>query len=231
MTSFLNAVARYGVPSRVRTDHGGENRDVCVMMNIFRGSGRGSAIRGRSVHNQRIERLWVDMWRGLTNVYYNLFHFLEAEGILDIDDEMHIWALHFVYVPRINRHLSAFTRQWNNHGLRTEQHQTPMQIFVRGCLEQQGRQSTAMDEIFGRTAGPANETLFQTPAAESISQEAPVFEEQLLPLASQSRFSLDSVALEQLVAQINPLGGSRGQLGVDVLQRVLSFLMPLNPQQ
>ncbi|KAK9977235.1 hypothetical protein ABG768_019056 [Culter alburnus] len=51
MTSFLNAVERYGVTSRVRTDHGGENRDVCVMMNILRGSGRGSAIRGRSVHN------------------------------------------------------------------------------------------------------------------------------------------------------------------------------------
>ncbi|XP_016348515.1 uncharacterized protein LOC107693586 [Sinocyclocheilus anshuiensis] len=77
MNCFLNAVARYGVPSRIRTDHGGEN-NVCVMMNIFRGSERGSAIRGRSTHNQRIERLWGDMWRGLTNVYYNLFHFLES---------------------------------------------------------------------------------------------------------------------------------------------------------
>lgn len=90
MNCFLNAVARYGVPSRVRTDHGGENNDVCVMMNIFRGSERGSAIRGRSTYNQRIERLWGDMWRGLTNVYYNLFHFLESKGIVDIDNEMHL---------------------------------------------------------------------------------------------------------------------------------------------
>ncbi|KAI5607880.1 hypothetical protein C0J50_9764, partial [Silurus asotus] len=81
MNYFLNAVARYGVPSRVRTDHGGENNDVCVI-NIFRGSER-----GRSTHNQRIERLW-----GLTNVYDNLFHFLESEGIVDIDNEMHLWA-------------------------------------------------------------------------------------------------------------------------------------------
>lgn len=103
MNCFLNAVARYGVPSRVRTDHGGENNDVCVMMNIFRGSERGSAIRGRSTHNQRVERLWGDMWRGLTNVYYNLFYFLESEGIVDIDNEMHLWALHYVYLPRINR--------------------------------------------------------------------------------------------------------------------------------
>lgn len=61
MNCFLNAVAMYGVPSRVRTDHGGENNDVCVMMNIFRGSERGSAFRGRSTHNQRIERLWGDV--------------------------------------------------------------------------------------------------------------------------------------------------------------------------
>lgn len=169
-------------------------------------------------------------WRGLTNVYYNLFHFLETEGILDIDNEMHIWALHFVHVPRINRRLPAFTRQWNNYGLRTE-HQTPMRIFVRGCLEQQGQRTTAMEEIFGRTAGPAKETVLQALAAESSSQEAPVFDWPEGLAVPQSDFTLDSAALEQLVAQINPLGGSRGQLGVDVLRNVLSLLTSLNSQQ
>ncbi|KAF3835804.1 hypothetical protein F7725_028362 [Dissostichus mawsoni] len=80
----------------VRTDHGGENNSVCLMMNIFRGSHRGSALRGRSTHNQRIERLWGDLWRGVSNVYYDLFNFLENEGIIDIDNEMHMWALHYV---------------------------------------------------------------------------------------------------------------------------------------
>ncbi|KAF7701116.1 hypothetical protein HF521_002281 [Silurus meridionalis] len=164
MNCFLNAVARYGVPSRVRTAHGGENNDVYVMMNIFRGSERGSAIRGRSPHNQLIERLWGDMWQGLTNVYYILFQFLESKGIVDIDNEMHLWALHYVYLPKINRDLTAFIRQWNIHGLRTERHQTPMQIFVRGCLEQQGQRTTAMQEIFGRGAGSAAETVVQGPS-------------------------------------------------------------------
>ncbi|XP_067110770.1 uncharacterized protein [Osmerus mordax] len=120
MDCFMNAVTRYGVPSRVRTDHGGENNAVCLFMNIFRGSGRGSALRGRSKHNQRIERLWGDLWRGLTNVYYHLFNFLESEGIVDIDNEMHVWALHYVYLPRINRDMADFCNQWNHHGLRTE---------------------------------------------------------------------------------------------------------------
>ncbi|KAI4810763.1 hypothetical protein KUCAC02_013694 [Chaenocephalus aceratus] len=132
MASFMDAVAKYGVPSRVRTDHGGENNSVCLMMNIFRGSHRGSALRGRSTHNQIIEWLWGDLWRGVSNVYYDLFNFLESEGILEIDNEMHMWALHYVYLPRINHDLRDFLDQWNNHGLRTERHQSPIQLFVQG---------------------------------------------------------------------------------------------------
>ncbi|XP_046879760.1 uncharacterized protein LOC124470086 [Hypomesus transpacificus] len=151
MDCFMKAVTRYGVPSRVRTDHGGENNAVCLFMNIFRGSCRGSTLRGRSTHNQRIERLWGDLWRGLTNVYYHLFNFLESEGIVDIDNEMHVWALHYVYLPRINRDMADFCQQWNHHGLRTERHQSPLQIFVRTCLVQQRLPTTAMQDLFAAT--------------------------------------------------------------------------------
>ncbi|KAK7912496.1 hypothetical protein WMY93_012707 [Mugilogobius chulae] len=100
---FVHAVAQYGMHSRVRTDRGGENNAVALLMNTFRGEHRGSAIQGRSVHNERIERLWGDLWRGLTNVYHALFHSLERDGIIDPDNEMHLWALHYVYIPRLNR--------------------------------------------------------------------------------------------------------------------------------
>ena len=103
LESFVGAIARHGVPSRIRTDRGGENVDICMAMNIFRGTRRGSAIQGRSVHNQRIERLWGDMWRGLTNVYHRLFNFLESEGVIEVDNEQHLWALHYIYLPRLNR--------------------------------------------------------------------------------------------------------------------------------
>lgn len=145
----------YGVPSRVRTDRGGEKSAIWVMMNMFRGFDRGSALRGRSTHNQRTERLWGDLWRGMTNVYYDLFQHLESEGIIDVDNEVHMWALHYIYLPRINSDLTAFATQWNNHGLRTERHMSPLQIFVRGCLQQQSRESTAMQDIFGGSTATA----------------------------------------------------------------------------
>lgn len=58
---------------------------------------------GRSVPNQRIERLWAEVNRVVSGYYKDRFLFMENFRILDSTDPLHITALHHVYLPIINR--------------------------------------------------------------------------------------------------------------------------------
>ena len=137
LSAFTAAVEEYGTPSRIRIDKGGENALVSLYMieHPERGPDRHSMIAGRSVHNQRIERLWRDLYSGCVCLFYNFFYFLEEIGLLDVSSTLDLYALHFAFLPVIQTQLYIFQDGWANHSLRNERHRTPLQLWILGLNE------------------------------------------------------------------------------------------------
>ncbi|KAG1737484.1 uncharacterized protein EDB91DRAFT_1054992 [Suillus paluster] len=80
-----------------------------------RGQDRGSYIWGRSVHNIRIERLWVDWTSMIGSKWKTFFQDLEVTGGLNPDNTAHIWLLHHLFLPLINQEATQWANAWNMH--------------------------------------------------------------------------------------------------------------------
>ena len=73
-----------------------------------RGANRGSIITGSSVHNSKVGRTHRDMFCGVLVLFAHIFQDMEIMGILDPLNDSHLFCVHHVFIPRINRSLEEF---------------------------------------------------------------------------------------------------------------------------
>ncbi|KAF8137868.1 hypothetical protein K438DRAFT_1922803 [Mycena galopus ATCC 62051] len=95
------------------------------------GTRRGSYIWG-SVHNVRIERLWVDVTAQVGATWGDHFTLLEVQYGLDINNVPHIWPLHLLFLGTINTQLTFFAESWNQHCIQIQNgtNWSPTEMFV-----------------------------------------------------------------------------------------------------
>ena len=131
LETFYSGVTRFGLPEKIRSDHGGENTKIWRYMLTAHNGDSQCVMTGSSTHNERIERLWRDVHRSLSH-FSDIFHELESDCILDLLNKVDVFCLHHIFLPMINRCLLDFQDSWNNHNISTEGCMTPYQLFAEG---------------------------------------------------------------------------------------------------
>ena len=200
-------------PSRIRVDRGVENVLVCDLMVAVRGHGRGSFIAGPSTRNQRIERLWRDVFRCVCHYFYYVFYAMEQSGILNMSNDLHLFVLHLVFLPRINFALEEYLKMFNDHKIRTAQNMTPNQLWTNGMLDPNNPLATdKLDE------DPEDLEHF----AEDVPGPTPFDDSDNNVIVEPINFQGAEAIAERVLQGIDPMMDSM-QMGIDVFTRAIDI--------
>ena len=109
--------------------------DIWRFMVYHRNMEPSCIITGSSTHNERIERLWCDVFRCVGQIFYSLLYGLEDDGFLDPLNDTDLFCVHLAILPEVNRCLKEFVESWNQHCLSSEHNMTPDALYTLGLLE------------------------------------------------------------------------------------------------
>ena len=175
-----------------------------------RGPDRQSMIVDSFIHNQRIECLWKDVHSCVTRLYYRLFYFLEDQDLLAPLNERHMYALNYVFLPRINRALGHFTHGWNHHPIRTANSKSHM-LYNAGML-------------LLRHSGLAALNFFDNvDHTYGVDNDIPPDHDDEGIVVPRCSFTLTANQLQDLRELVDPLSPS-SNFGIDLYEQTLNYL-------
>ena len=135
----------------------------------------------------------------------------DLNPMVDVD----LYALHYVFLPRINEMMSKFSATWNSHPLRTSKNQTPMQLWTAGYY--------------------SNLNLLEDTATEDLSMYGVDWDGPTPQLETANNVEVPEVELdisdtnkELLTDTYNPLHDD-GNFGINLFLDVRQFLVGCTP--
>ena len=150
-------------------------------------------------------------------MYYQIFYYLESCDLLDPLIPLHMYALHYTYLPRINKALHSFRETWNDHGLRTEHGLTPNQLFTVGALRLRNTGSSTLD------------FFDEVPESYGIDEDVSLHSQesdQEGVVVPPNEFSLTDEQLTELQRSVDPLSHTE-DMGIDLYLQAVECIFSM----
>ncbi len=142
---------------------------------------------------------------------------MEELHILDVGYDAQLWALHYVFLPRVQRNLDTFIQQWNSHGLTSEHGNSPYQLFTSGILESHGSQYTGVQAFMedGRQEQEGAD-------AEREDENSDTHDYIQRPALSMIQCPLTQNQLTELQGRVSPIDDG-DSIGIETYKQVVIF--------
>ncbi|ORZ41488.1 hypothetical protein BCR44DRAFT_1007635 [Catenaria anguillulae PL171] len=119
---------------------------------------------------------WASVLRGL-----------EREGYLNVDNRIHIAALHWVVLPALNRSLAHKVQAWNHHPLSSQSNRTPLDLFISDRVSAADEDHNFVDAA-----------LFGIEDADTAVEDSPNHVEVCLNVSAEEEALLNRVLMEHI---------------------------------
>lgn len=174
-----------------------------------------------------------DLFMQCTALFYHLFYFMEDINIYDSENEIHMFALHYIYLPRINSALRGFMSGWNNHPLSSEGGLSPLQLWISGLARQPYPVEDVITEVLIIIYTLLPVSLDQCIWCLNYTEDCrlhgvdwngpmPTTDESTVTIPH-TQCPLTDLALDELRQTIDPLSEDNNY-GIDVYQAVVQFI-------